>query len=152
MLSLLKYVFVLFTKANLLLLLGEKDGVDVGQHTTGRDGHTSEKFVELLIVAHGQLDVARDDAGALVVAGSVSGKLEDFSGQVFHDGGHVHGGTRANAGGVASTAQVPGDTSDGELKSSASRSRSGFASLLATSSFTFSGHFVSWFCVGFVCG
>ena len=42
--------------------------MDVGQHTAGRDRHAAEQLVELLVVAHCELQVARDDARALVVA------------------------------------------------------------------------------------
>jgi len=35
--------------------LGQEDGVDVGQHTAGSDGHATEELVELLVVADGQL-------------------------------------------------------------------------------------------------
>ena len=44
------------------LLLGQQNGVDVGQHTSRGDGHSAEQLVELLIVADGQLDVAGGDA------------------------------------------------------------------------------------------
>ena len=60
--------------------------MDVWKDTTLGDGDTTEKLVELLVVADGELDVARDDAGLLVVAGSVAGKLEDLSGEVLKDG------------------------------------------------------------------
>jgi hypothetical protein len=65
--------------------------VDVGQHTTLGNGHTTEQLVELLVVADRQLDVARDDAGLLVVAGSVTSQLQDLGGQIFQDGRKVHG-------------------------------------------------------------
>lgn len=42
----------------LLALLGEKDGVDVGEHTARGDGDARKELVELLVVAHGELDVA----------------------------------------------------------------------------------------------
>ena len=54
----------------LAALLGEKDGVDVGEDTTLGNGHTSKEL--------GQL-------------------LEDLSGQVLKDGSQVHGGTGTNA-------------------------------------------------------
>ena len=73
--------------------------MDVGQNTAGSDGHTAEELVELLVVADGQLDVAGHNAGLLVVAGSISGKLEDLSSEVLEDGGQVHGGTSTDAGG-----------------------------------------------------
>ena len=46
-------------------LLGEKDGVDVREDAALRDGNATEELVQLLVVADGELDVARDDAGLL---------------------------------------------------------------------------------------
>jgi hypothetical protein len=48
-------------------LLREKDGVDVREDTAGGDGDAAEELVELLVVTHGELQVAGDDAGLLVV-------------------------------------------------------------------------------------
>ncbi len=65
-------------------LLGEKDGVDAGEHTARArgDGDAGQELVELLVVAaevaaHEELHVAEDDAGLLAVAGSVVGELDD---------------------------------------------------------------------------
>ena len=79
--------------------LGDEHRVDVGQNTAGGDGHTAEELVELLVVADGQLDVTGHNAGLLVVAGGVSGKLKDLGSEVLKDGGKVHGGTSTDAGG-----------------------------------------------------
>jgi len=46
-------------------LLGEEDGVDVGEHAAGRDGDGAEQLGELLVVADGELDVAGHDAALL---------------------------------------------------------------------------------------
>ena len=46
-------------------LLGEKDGVDVREDAALCDGNATEELVQLLVVADGELDVARDDAGLL---------------------------------------------------------------------------------------
>jgi hypothetical protein len=111
---------VVVKKANHLLgggLLGEEDGVDVGENTAGRDGDASEQLVELLIVLDGQGDVAGDDAALLVVAGGVAGELEDLGGEVLEDGGEVDAGTDSDALGVAALLQVASDTRDGELES-----------------------------------
>eukprot|EP00567_Pseudictyota_dubia_P007488 CAMPEP_0197439400 /NCGR_PEP_ID=MMETSP1175-20131217/6158_1 /TAXON_ID=1003142 /ORGANISM="Triceratium dubium, Strain CCMP147" /LENGTH=40 /DNA_ID= /DNA_START= /DNA_END= /DNA_ORIENTATION= len=40
--------------------------MDVREHTTRSDGHTSEKLVELLIILDGKSDVAGDDTALLV--------------------------------------------------------------------------------------
>ena len=90
--------------------------MDVGEHTTLGDGHTGEQLVELLIVADGQLEVAGDDAGLLVVAGSVAGKLENLGREVLEDGGEVHGGTGTDALGVVALAEETVDTAHGELE------------------------------------
>ena len=39
--------------------------MDVREHAAARDGHAAEELVELLVVADGELDVARDDARLL---------------------------------------------------------------------------------------
>ena len=124
------------------LLLGEKDSVDVGEDTAGSDGNTAEELVELFVVADSELNVTGSDAGALVVAGGVTGELEDFSGEVFHHRGEVHGGTTADAGSIAALAKEAGHTADRELKTSARAARLALASRLAftTTTFAFSGH------------
>uniref|UniRef100_A0A9J8D2U0 Histone H2A n=3 Tax=Cyprinus carpio TaxID=7962 RepID=A0A9J8D2U0_CYPCA len=48
-------------------LLGQQHGLDVGQHAALSDGHSAQEFVELLVVAHRQLQVTGNDAGLLVV-------------------------------------------------------------------------------------
>ena len=78
---------------NLLLvstgLLGQENGLDVGQDTSLGDGDSAQELVQLLVVADGQLQVAGVDSALLVVAGSVAGQLEHFSGEVFEDSGQV---------------------------------------------------------------
>uniref|UniRef100_A0A453MUN1 Uncharacterized protein n=1 Tax=Aegilops tauschii subsp. strangulata TaxID=200361 RepID=A0A453MUN1_AEGTS len=59
-------------------LLGEQHGVDVGDHAAVGDGDAGEQPAELLVVADGEQQVARDDAGLLVVLGRVAGKLQDL--------------------------------------------------------------------------
>ena len=103
-------------------LLGEKYSLDVGQYTTLGDGDTGQKLVQLLVVTDGELKMTGDDPGLLVVTGGVTCQLENLSGQVLHDGGHVHWGTGTYTLGVVSTAQKTVDSSHGELKSSTARS------------------------------
>ena len=99
-------------------LLGEKDGLDVGQDTSLGNGDSRQELVQLLVVSDGELQVTGDDPGLLVIPGSVACQLEDLSGQVLHDGGHVHGGTGSDTLSIVSLPQKTVDTSDGELKSS----------------------------------
>jgi len=67
--------------------------VDVGENTTLGDGDVSEKLVQLLIVADGELKVTRDDTGLLVVTSGVASQLEDFGSQVLKNGSEVDGST-----------------------------------------------------------
>ncbi|KAA8587053.1 hypothetical protein FQN60_000889, partial [Etheostoma spectabile] len=64
-------------------LLGQQDGLDVGQDTALGNGHTAKQFVQLLIVAHSQLEVTRDDTSLLVVSGGVASQLQDLSGEIL---------------------------------------------------------------------
>jgi len=98
-------------------LLGQKDGLDVGQDTSLSDGDTGEEFVQLFVVTDGQLKVTGDDAGLLVVTGGVTGQLEDFSGEVLHDGSQVDGRTGTDTISVGSFTEHTVDTTNGELKS-----------------------------------
>ena len=67
-------------------LLGQKNGLDVGQDSALRDGHSTEKLVQLFVVADGELKMAGNDSAFLVVPGSVSGQLKNFGGEILHDG------------------------------------------------------------------
>lgn len=67
--------------------------MNVWEDTTLCDCDVSQKLVQLLIVADGELEVTWDDTGLLVVASGVSGQLEDLSGEVLEDGSEVNWGT-----------------------------------------------------------
>ena len=98
-------------------LLGEEDGLDVGQDTSLGDGDPGEQVVQLLVVPDGELEVTGDDPGLLIVPGGVTGQLEDLSREVLHDGGHVDGSSGSNTLGVVSLPQEPVDPAHGELES-----------------------------------
>ena len=123
-----------------LALLGEEHGVDVGEHTTGGDGHAAEQLVELLVVADGQLDVAGHDAVLLVVAGGVAGELKDLGAQVLEDGGGVDGGTGTDGLGVAALLDVAGDTAHGELEAGLGAAGDGLAALATLACWFLAGH------------
>lgn len=65
--------------------------MDVGQNTTLRDCDMSEKLVQFLIIADGELKMAGDDTGFLVVTGSVSGQLKNFGCEILEHGCEVYG-------------------------------------------------------------
>lgn len=109
--------------ADLLGLLRQQDGLDVGQDAALGDGDARKQLVELLVVADGQLEVTRDDARLLVVAGGVAGQLEHLGSQILHDGGQVDGRSGTDALGVVALAQQTVNTTDGELKTGAARAR-----------------------------
>jgi hypothetical protein len=67
--------------------------VDVWQNTTLCDRDVAEQLVQLLIVSDGELQVTGDDTCLLVVACSVTSKLEDFGCEVLKDGCEVDGST-----------------------------------------------------------
>lgn len=122
----------------LLGLLGEKDSLDVRQDTSLGNGHAREQFVQLLVVADGELQVTWDNPAFLVVTGSVSCQFQDLSGQVFHDGGKVHWGSSTNALGIVAFPQVTMDTSHWELQTSTAAP--GLALSLSFSSFATARH------------
>jgi len=98
-------------------LLGQKNGLDVRQNTTLSDGDTGQQFVQLLVVADGQLKVTWNDSGLLVVTGSVAGQLENLGGQVLHNGSQVDRGSGTDSLGVVSLAEQTVDATDRELES-----------------------------------
>ena len=100
-------------------LLGEEDGLDVGNHSALRDGDVGQQFVELLVVPDGELKVPRDDPGLLVVPGSVPGELEDLGSEVLHDGPKVDRSSGPNQPRVTTLAKKTVDPSHGKLETSA---------------------------------
>ena len=107
--------------AALLGLLGQERVVDVGEDTTLGNGDVAEQLVQLLVVADGELQVAGNDTGFLVIAGSVTGQLKNLSSQVLEDGSEVDGGTSTDTLGIVALAQVTVNTTDRELKTGLGR-------------------------------
>lgn len=61
--------------------------MNVGQHTTLGDSNVAQQLVQLLIIPDGELQVAGDDAGLLVVTSSVASQLKNFGSEVLEDSG-----------------------------------------------------------------
>jgi len=59
--------------------------MDVGKDTTLGDGDVAQELIQLLIVADGELKVARDDTGLLVVTSGIASQLKNFGGEVLKD-------------------------------------------------------------------
>jgi hypothetical protein len=92
--------------------------VDVGEDTALGDGDMAKKLVQLLIVPDGELKVARDDTGLLVVARSIASQLEDFGGEILEDSGEVDGSTGTDTLSVVALPQETVDTADREGQTS----------------------------------
>ncbi len=99
-------------------LLGQEHSLDVRQNTTLSNGHSTEKLVQLLIVADGQLKMTGDDPGLLVVTGSIACQLKNLSSEVLHDSSQVDWGSSSNPLSIVALSQVTVDTTHRELKSS----------------------------------
>ena len=53
----------------------------------------SKKLVQFFIVSDGELQMTGDDTGLLVVAGSVTSQLKNFSCKIFENRSEVDGST-----------------------------------------------------------
>jgi hypothetical protein len=95
--------------------------VNVGQDTTLGNGNVAQKLVQLLIVADGELQMTGDDTSLLVVASSVTSKLEDFGSEVLEDSGQVDRSTGTDTLSVVTLAEKTVDTTDGERETSLGR-------------------------------
>ena len=87
-------------------LLWQKDGMNVGKHTTGRNRHTTQQAIELFIILHGQSDVARDDTALLVVTGRIPRQLEDLRTEIFEDRCQIDWSSGAHARSVLALACI----------------------------------------------
>ncbi len=92
--------------------------VDVGQNTTLCNSDVSQKLVQLLIVADGELEMTGNDTGLLVVTGSVASKFQDFGGEILENGSEVDGSTSTDALGIVALAEKTVDTTNGESQTS----------------------------------
>ena len=78
-------------------LLRQQNAVDVRKDAALRDRDAREQLVELLVVADGELQMARVDARLFVVTSRVAGEFEHLGGEILEDGGYVDGRASANA-------------------------------------------------------
>jgi hypothetical protein len=95
--------------------------VNVGEDTTLGDGDVPEELVQLLIVPDGELQVAGNDTGLLVVAGGVASQLQDFGSEVLENGGQVDGSTGTDTLSVVALAEKTVDTANRERETSLGR-------------------------------
>ena len=67
--------------------------MDVGKDTALCDCDMTKELIQFLVIADGELEVAGDDTGLLVVTRGVTGQFKDFSSKVFEHSGKIDGGT-----------------------------------------------------------
>jgi hypothetical protein len=90
--------------------------VNVWQDTTLCDCDVTQKLVQFLIVSDGELEMAGDDTGLLVVTSGIAGKFEDFSCEVLKDGGEVDWSTSTDTLSVVALPQQTVNTADWECE------------------------------------
>ena len=67
--------------------LTEKETLDVGENSTHRNGGHGHHFVELIVVADSQLEMAGCNRLLLVFCSSVASQLEDLTSEVLEHSG-----------------------------------------------------------------
>jgi hypothetical protein len=67
--------------------------MNIWKNTTLCDCDVSEKLIQLLIVADGELKMTWDDTGLLVVTSGVTGQFQNFGSEVLEDCSEVDRGT-----------------------------------------------------------
>lgn len=95
--------------------------MNVGEDTALGDGDVAKEFVQLLIVPDGELEMARDDTGLLVVTGGVASQLEDFGSEILEHGSEVDGSAGTDTLGVVALAEETVHTTNGERETSLGR-------------------------------
>ena len=96
--------------------------MDVRKNSALRDGDSSKHLVQLLVIPDGQLKVARDDPGFLVVPGSVPSQLQDLGSEILDHSSEVDRGSTSNPVAVISLSEETMNSSNRELQSSSNGS------------------------------
>ena len=95
-------------------LVGVLDTLAVWLDAGGSDQSVLEQLVEFLVFLETEEDVAGDDSALLVFADHHDRDFQELGNEVLEDGSEEDGGTEADAFGVASFFEEPGDSADGE--------------------------------------
>ena len=90
--------------------------MDVWDNTSGSDGDVGKELVKFLIVPDGEHDVPWADPGLLVVTSGVTGKFENFDGEVFEDGGHEDWSAGTDTVAIPTLTEESVETADWELE------------------------------------
>jgi hypothetical protein len=92
--------------------------MNVWQDTALSDRDVTQKLVQLLIVADGELEMTRNDTGLLVVTSGIASKFEDFGCKVLKDGCEIHWSTSTDTLSVVALSQETMDTANRECETS----------------------------------
>ena len=96
----------------------EEEALDVGEGTASGNGSSGHQFVELVIVADGDLQVARIDDWCLLIRlallGSLASDLNDLSGDVLEDCGGKDTSSLSNLLGIAASLEHGAGATDWE--------------------------------------
>jgi hypothetical protein len=107
-------------RGRLLLLgdgaLGDESRVNARDDAGLGNDAVAAQLLQFVVASDGEIYMSRSDASELEILACVPGELEDFRGEVFEDGGEIHGGFRSDAG-LATDAllQLRVDPADWEL-------------------------------------
>jgi hypothetical protein len=88
--------------------------VDVGENTTLGNGDVSKELVQFLVISDGELKMTGNDAGLLVVTGSIASQLEDLGSEILEDGSEVDWSSSTDTLGIVALAEQTVDTTDWE--------------------------------------
>lgn len=95
--------------------------VNIGQNTTLGNSDMTQQLVQLLVVSDSQLQVTGDDTSLFVVAGSVTGQLENFGSEVLENSSQVNRGTSANTLSIVALSEKTVDTTNRKCQTSLRR-------------------------------
>lgn len=107
----------------LLSFLRQQDSLDIWQHSALGDSNTTQKFIQLLVVADSELQMAWDDPGLLVVSRGVSSQLQDLGRQILQHRGQIDRRPGAYAFCIVPFAKQSVHTADRKLQASSGRTR-----------------------------
>ena len=115
-----------------MMLLWQKNGLDIRQHTSLSDGNTRQKLVQLLVVSDCQLKMARVDSLLLVVTSCITRQLEDLGSEVLHHSCKVDWSASTDPLGIVATAEETVNTANWELEPCTARASLGVGTGLAS--------------------
>ena len=109
--------------------LREEEALHVGKHATLGNHGSVHQLVKFIIIANGQLDMARGDCLFLVLVASVASKLQDLISEVLEGCCGEDTSTDSHLASVATMLKVASSAAHGENQIAARRVRNWLATL-----------------------